>query len=58
MPLRILTGEGPKELLELNSNVIKPENIVLIGMRDLDKVKDNLSKIIILKHLLCQILIN
>ena len=48
MPLRILTGEGPKELLELNSNVIKPENIVLIGMRDLDKVKDNLSKIIIL----------
>ncbi|HDC6117518.1 TPA: arginase [Staphylococcus aureus] len=37
MPLRILTGEGPKELLELNSNVIKPENIVLIGMRDLDK---------------------
>ncbi|EOB7941319.1 TPA: arginase [Staphylococcus aureus] len=37
MPLRILTGEGPKELLELNSNVIQPENIVLIGMRDLDK---------------------
>ena len=37
MPLRILTGEGPKELLELNSNVIKPENIVLIGTRDLDK---------------------
>ncbi|HEH2258903.1 TPA: arginase [Staphylococcus aureus] len=37
MPLRFLTGEGPKELLELNSNVIKPENIVLIGMRDLDK---------------------
>ncbi|HEG7268109.1 TPA: arginase [Staphylococcus aureus] len=37
MPLRILTGEGPKELIELNSNVIKPENIVLIGMRDLDK---------------------
>ncbi|HII1075842.1 TPA: arginase [Staphylococcus aureus] len=37
MPLRILTGEGPEELLELNSNVIKPENIVLIGMRDLDK---------------------
>ncbi|WZX39161.1 arginase [Staphylococcus aureus] len=37
MPLRILIGEGPKELLELNSNVIKPENIVLIGMRDLDK---------------------
>ncbi|HDZ6210579.1 TPA: arginase [Staphylococcus aureus] len=37
MPLRILTGEGPKELLELNSNVIKPENIVLIGMRDFDK---------------------
>ncbi len=37
MPLRILTGEGPKELLELNSNVIKPENIVLIGMRGLDK---------------------
>lgn len=37
MPLRILTDEGPKELLELNSNVIKPENIVLIGMRDLDK---------------------
>ncbi|PZG80277.1 arginase [Staphylococcus aureus] len=37
MPLRILTGEGPKELLELNSNVIKPENIVLIVMRDLDK---------------------
>ncbi|HDF6572824.1 TPA: arginase [Staphylococcus aureus] len=37
MPLRILTGEGPKELIELNSNVIKLENIVLIGMRDLDK---------------------
>ena len=37
MPLRILTGEGPKELLEFNINTIKPENIVLIGMRDLDK---------------------
>ncbi|HDH5966146.1 TPA: arginase [Staphylococcus aureus] len=50
MPLRILTGEGPKELLELNSNVIKPENIVLIGMRDLDKgerqfIKDHNIKI-------------
>lgn len=49
MPLRILTGEGPKELLELNSNVIKPENIVLIGMRDLDKgerqfIKDHTIK--------------
>ena len=33
----ILTGEGPKELLEFNINTIKPENIVLIGMRDLDK---------------------
>ncbi len=41
MPLRILTGEGPKELLELNNNVIKPENIVLIGMRDLDKGEHN-----------------
>ncbi|MCS5348112.1 arginase [Staphylococcus aureus] len=46
MPLRILTGEGPKELLEFNKNVVKPENIVLIGMRDLDKgerqfIKDN-----------------
>ena len=37
MPLLILTGEGPKELLEFNINTIKPENIVLIGMRDLDK---------------------
>ncbi|MCO4427731.1 arginase [Staphylococcus aureus] len=44
MPLRILTGEGPKELLELNSNVIKPENIVLIGMRDLDKVERQFIK--------------
>ena len=30
MPLRILTGEGPKELLEFNINTIKPENIVLM----------------------------
>lgn len=37
MFLRILIGEGFKEFLELNSNVIKLENIVLIGMRDLDK---------------------
>ena len=52
MPLRILTGEGPKELLEFNINTIKPENIVLIGMRDLDKGERQFIKDKILKHLL------
>lgn len=52
MPLRILTGEGPKELLEFNINTIKPENIVLIGMRDLDKGERQFIKEKILKHLL------
>ncbi|MDI9231683.1 arginase [Staphylococcus caprae] len=39
MPLRILAGDGPEELVHLNGFTpkIKPENIVLIGMRDLDK---------------------
>ncbi|MFW3610549.1 arginase [Staphylococcus caprae] len=39
MPLRILAGDGPDELVHLNGFTpkVKPENIVLIGMRDLDK---------------------
>ena len=39
MPLRILLGEGPSELVNLNDfqPKLKPENVVLIGMRDLDK---------------------
>lgn len=39
MPLRILAGDGPDEFVNLNdfSPKVKPENIVLIGMRDLDK---------------------
>ncbi|MGX0911917.1 arginase [Staphylococcus caprae] len=39
MPLRILAGDGPEELVHLNGFTpkVKPENIVLIGMRDLDK---------------------
>ncbi|MCG7307677.1 arginase [Staphylococcus warneri] len=39
MPLRILLGEGPSDLVNLNDiqPKLKPENIVLIGMRDLDK---------------------
>lgn len=39
MPLRILAGDGPDELVHLNNFTpkVKPENIVLIGMRDLDE---------------------
>lgn len=39
MPLRILTGDGPNELVNINDFTpkVKPENIVLIGMRDLDE---------------------
>lgn len=39
MPLRILLGDGPSDLVNLNNSQpkLKPENIVLIGMRDLDK---------------------
>ena len=39
MPLRILACDGPEELVHLNGFTpkVKPENIVLIGMRDLDK---------------------
>ena len=48
MPLRILAGDGDKSLVEVGGNKpkVKPENIVLIGMRDLDigerqYIKDN-----------------
>lgn len=39
MPLRILAGDGPDELVNINDFTpkAKPENIVLIGMRDLDE---------------------
>lgn len=39
MPLRILAGDGPDELVNINDFTpkVKPENIVLIGMRDLDE---------------------
>ncbi|MBA8778174.1 arginase [Staphylococcus schleiferi subsp. coagulans] len=38
MPLRILAGEGDQQLVEIGGFApkVKPENIVLIGMRDLD----------------------
>lgn len=38
MPLRMLAGEGDEQLVNLGgfSPKVKPENIVLIGMRDLD----------------------
>ncbi|EKU45977.1 arginase [Staphylococcus massiliensis] len=38
MPLRMLLGEGDEGLANVNFNgaKVKPENIVLIGMRDLD----------------------
>lgn len=38
MPLRALLGDGNEELVNIGgySNKVKPENIVLIGMRDLD----------------------
>ncbi|HEC2178962.1 TPA: arginase [Staphylococcus delphini] len=38
MPLRILAGEGDETLVQLGGFApkVKPENIVLIGMRDLD----------------------
>lgn len=38
MPLRILAGEGDEKLVQLGGFApkVKPENIVLIGMRDLD----------------------
>lgn len=39
MPLRILAGDGPDELVNINDFTpkVKPENMVLIGMRDLDE---------------------
>ncbi|NMK71704.1 arginase [Staphylococcus capitis] len=39
MPLRILAGDGPDELVNINDFTpkVKPENIVLIGMRYLDE---------------------
>ena len=39
MPLRVLTGEGDSRLVNISNFApkVKPENIVLIGMRDLDK---------------------
>ncbi|MDS1000778.1 arginase [Staphylococcus capitis] len=39
MPLRILAGDGPDELVNINDFTpkVKPGNIVLIGMRDLDE---------------------
>ena len=39
MLLRILAGDGPDELVNINDFTpkVKPENIVLIGMRDLDE---------------------
>lgn len=39
MPLRVLAGEGDEELVQLGGFApkVKPENIVLIGMRDLDE---------------------
>ena len=50
MPLRILAGDGPDELVNINDFTpkVKPENIVLIGMRDLDEgerkyIKDKLK---------------
>ena len=38
MPLRVLAGEGDEELVQLGGFApkVQPENIVLIGMRDLD----------------------
>ncbi|KFE40696.1 arginase [Staphylococcus agnetis] len=38
MPLRVLAGEGEEALVQLGGFApkVKPENIVLIGMRDLD----------------------
>ncbi|MBI5976023.1 arginase [Staphylococcus canis] len=38
MPLRILAGEGDEQLVNVGGHgpKVKPENIVLIGMRDLD----------------------
>ncbi|MCY1570183.1 arginase [Staphylococcus pettenkoferi] len=39
MPLRVLAGEGDEGLVQLGGFApkVKPENIVLIGMRDLDE---------------------
>lgn len=39
MPLRVLAGEGDDRLVNVSdySPKVKPENIVLIGMRDLDE---------------------
>lgn len=39
MPLRALIGEGDESLINIGGykNKVKPENIVLIGMRDLDE---------------------
>src|SRR5699024_6130385 len=48
MPLRVLVGDGDERLVNISnySPKVKPENIVLIGMRDLDEgekryIKDN-----------------
>ncbi|PTF26942.1 arginase [Staphylococcus cohnii] len=39
MPLRVLAGEGDSRLVNISNYApkVRPENIVLIGMRDLDK---------------------
>lgn len=39
MPLRVLAGDGDSRLVNISNYTpkVKPENIVLIGMRDLDK---------------------
>lgn len=43
MPLAVLTGEGYPELVNVgrNGSKIKPENVVMIGLRDLDETEKN-----------------
>ena len=49
MPLRVLAGEGDSRLVNISNYApkVRSENIVLIGMRDLDKENVNILKKII-----------
>jgi arginase len=53
MPLRVLAGDGDDRLVNVSNYTpkVKPENIVLIGMRDLDTGEREYIKTITLKHI-------
>lgn len=60
MPLRVLAGEGDSRLVNISNYApkVRSENIVLIGMRDLDKGERQYIKENNIKHIQWPILIN